>query len=86
MIQKNLADPSAISAEEEGRIDLEERASADDFILSDMELVINNIPRFELDFILLTIYRSSNDDELLAVHDLKSRLFEAALEIVKRGK
>lgn len=86
MIQKNLIDQPAISPEEESRMDLELRSEADDLLENDFYCVIERAIGCEFEVILHKIYHSSGDDELLAVHDLKSLLFNTALEIVKRGK
>jgi hypothetical protein len=86
MIQKNLADPPAISPEEEARLDLEQRSAADDLLRIHFDRVMLNIDTDNLEILLHNAYYSSGDDELLAVNDLKSLLFDTALEIVKRGK
>jgi hypothetical protein len=80
-------DPPAISPEEEARLDLEQRSAADDRIGYDFSTVY--LVAFEdrqLEEAIYQIYRSSGDDELLAVNDLKSLLFNTALELIKKGK
>ena len=86
MIQRPIIDPPAISAEEEARLDLEQRSAADDLLLSNFDLVFNKTTKLKLEYIIFTIYHSSGDEESLAAHDLKSLLFNTALEIIKRGK
>lgn len=85
MIQKNLADPPAISAEAESRLDFEQRNAADEQLNYNIFYIIENIEKETLVRKLYEIYHSSGDDELLAVNDLKSLLFNTALEMVKRG-
>lgn len=86
MIQKNLADPPAISPEQEARGDLDDRSAADDFMKRFFNRVMLNVDDDEVEEILYKIYHLSNNDELLAINDLKSLLFNKALELVKRGK
>lgn len=86
MIQYPPIDPPAINQEEEARIDLELRSAADDLLEYDFACIADGVCFNKQEDILFKIYHSSGEDELLAVNDLKSLLFDTALELVKRGK
>lgn len=82
-------EPLAIRPEEEARLDLEQRSAADDLLINHFDDVIDtalNNSNYSMQIFIHNIYHLSGQDELLAVHDLKSLLFNTALEIVKRGE